>query len=135
MKSAIYISECGDYIAFRLGDGNYDVIQSNGDYWPDPPLCDYPLKRQVGGYSNLSARKGYPKKFCFSLDLLECDTQKKIKPGMGNTVTKDIEVRFFKKIAYKRLPRWAKAMAELLKNTRGITFENLKVPVGAERKR
>ena len=114
----IYISECGQFIAFSLGNGNFDVLQSNGDYWPDPPLCEYPLARQIGGFSNLSGLAKRPNNFCFSLDLLECDTAKKIKAGAGNTVIKDQEVRFFKKIASCRLPKWAKAFAALVEETR-----------------
>jgi len=122
--SKVYLSECGNYIAFSLGSGNFDVLQKNGDYWPDPPDNEYPLSRQVGGFSNLRAQIGYPEKFCFSLDLLKCDSTKKIKPGMGNTVIWEKEVRFFRKILTRRLPKWAKAMAALLQITRGLNFEN-----------
>jgi len=106
MVNRMYISECGNYVAFSLGHANFDVLQSNGDYWPDPPLSEYPLRRQVGGYSNLKTKK----KYRFSLDLLVCDTQKKIKPGEGNTIISSKEIFFSKEISLSRLPKWAKAL-------------------------
>ena len=121
----IYISECKRFIAFHLGHADFDVIENNGNYWPNPPLCDYPLKRQVGGYSNVKSHKG--RKCLFTLDLLECNTSIKIKPGIGNTVIKDSEIIFVKRITYKRLPKWAKAMAELLKETRKLQFNETNI--------
>lgn len=118
MSSAIYISECGLFIAFDLGHANFDVLQCNGDYWPNPPLSEYPLRRQVGGFSNLGGKK----KYRFSLDLLVCNTHKKIKPGEGNTIISQKEIYFSKKISHKRLPKWAKAMCELLKETRRLEY-------------
>jgi len=124
MVNRMYISECGNYIAFSLGHADFDVLEKNGCYWANPPLCEYPLTFQVGGFSprNLSSPKDYPKRFRFSLDLLECDASKKMKPYTGNTVMRSRKVRFLNEISLSRLPKWAKAFAELLKITRGLQF-------------
>lgn len=116
----IYISECKKYIAFHLETaGHFDVIDKKGNYWPNPPYCKYPLARCIGGFSNKSKNE---QRLEFTLDLLECDTSKKIKPGMGNTIIKEREIFFRRKMSYRQLPCWAKAMAELLKTTRNLKY-------------
>lgn len=123
--SDIYLSECKEFIAFGGPCCNFDVLSKDGNIYFSQSLAfggvsyKYPLHRCVGGFSNKSKTD---REFIFELSLLECDPEIVVKAGTGNTIKKSIDVIFKKKVHFRRIPKWARAFSDQLRDFRNFYY-------------
>lgn len=119
----VFLSECGNYIcrSVRWG-GHFEAWTIDGSiHWRDDDrycrtlklkYLEFPMERAIGGYS---AEKTGQKSGSFTLNLLRCDTTKRIEPLTGNTVIESLDVVFRRKVPPQNVPKWIPPMPEVLR--------------------
>lgn len=114
--SAFFVSDCGKYIARRLGNTvNFDVMTIDGTqcwlarrYEPkgwkdkDPRYTHPEFAQATGSYSLEVPRKGQP--WRFTLGFLDLDQRKRIKPLTGNCVVKSYTATFSRRMKLHARP-------------------------------
>lgn len=114
----MYWSECGEYVLVAEGgvhDGTVYLKDGSRMWihdrrvktWDDAKIPRKALPFCIGGYS---CQKTGEKKGTFTINLLECDTEKFIEAWTGNTVIRSLNVKFRRKIPSNHHSAWRRKL-------------------------